>query len=111
MHMIINKYSFNGKNYSSFKENFKCDNFALEIKFKSISNSIISDLSKILENYQIKIRKNIDGSYLKNIFNNDLELSEMSHKIMTGYNENEVTFVPKKPKKLPFFEKFFQLFS
>ena len=51
------------------------------------------------------------GNWNKNIFNNDIELSEMTHKILTGHNENEVTFTPKNTKELGFFEKFFQLFS
>ena len=55
LHMIINKYFFNDKIYQSFQENLKCDHLALEIQFKFISNSIIYDLNKILENYQIKI--------------------------------------------------------
>ena len=111
MHMIINKYFFNNISYQSFQENLKCDHLALEIEFKFISNNIIYDLNKVLENYQIKIVRYIDGSYVKNIINDDLEISEMTHKILTGYNENEVTFKPKNIKKLGFFEKFFQLFS
>ena len=111
MHMIINKYFFNNISYQSFQENLKCDHLALEIEFKFISNNIIYDLNKVLENYQIKIVRYIDGSYVKNIINDDLEISEMTHKILTGYNENEVTFTPKNIKKLGFFEKFFQLFS
>ena len=111
MHMIINKYFFNNISYQSFQENLKCDHLALEIEFKFISNSIIYDLNKVLENYQIKILRYIDGSYVKNFINDDLEISEMTHKILTGYNENEVTFTPKNIKKLGFFEKFFQLFS
>ena len=111
MHMIINKYFFNNISYQSFQENLKCDHLALEIEFKFISNNIIYDLNKVLENYQIKIVRYIDGSYVKNIINDDLEISEMTHKILTGYNENEVTFTPKNTKKLGFFEKFFQLFS
>ena len=111
MHMIINKYFFNNISYQSFQENLKCDHLALEIEFKFISNNIIYDLNKVLENYQIKILRYIDGSYVKNFINDDLEISEMTHKILTGYNENEVTFTPKNTKKLGFFEKFFQLFS
>ena len=52
--MIINKYFFNGESYLLFEENLKCDNFSLEIQFKSISNNIIYDLNKVLENYQIR---------------------------------------------------------
>ena len=111
MHMIINKYFIKNKSYLSFQENLKSDHLALEIQFKSISNNIIYDLNKILENYQIKIIKYLDGNYVKNFSSKDIELSEMSHRIINGYNENEVIFIQKNPKKLAFFEKFFQLFS
>ena len=111
MHMVVKKYFFNDISYQSFQENLKCDHLALEIEFKFIPSSIIYDLNKILQNYQIKIIRYIDGSYVKNTFNNDIELSEMTYKILTGYNENEVTFMPINTKKLGFFEKFFQLFS
>ena len=111
MHMIVNKYFINDKSYSSYDENLNSGNVALQIQFKSISNSTIYDLNRILENYQIKIIKYIDGSYVKNYFGNEVELAEKAHRILNGYNENEVTFVPKNPKKLAFFEKFFQLFS
>jgi len=111
IHMIINKYFINGKTYSLLEENMKCDNFGLEFQFKSISNNIIYDLNKILENYQIKVTKYLDGSYVKTFFNNEMDLVKMSYKIMCGYNQNEVIFVPKSTKKLAFFEKFFQLFS
>ena len=111
MHMIINKYFFNDKSYKSLKENLKSDYFALEIEFKSISNSIIYDLNRVLEKYQIKITKFIDGGYVKKIFSKEAELAEMCHRILNGYNSNEVSFLPTTPKKLAFFEKFFQLFS
>ena len=111
MHMIIKKYSLNGKTHRTFRENFKCDNLSLEIVFKSISSNIIYDLNKVLEDYQIKVVKFIDESYAKKFFDNNIEISEMSHKILRGCNENEVIFVPKNTKKHGFFEKFFQLFS
>ena len=111
MHMIVNKYLINNKSYFSFEENLKSSHFALEIQFKSISNNITRDLNKILENYQIKITKYIDGSYVKNLFSKEMELTEMSHRILNGYNDNEVSIVPKNTKKMAFFEKFFQLFS
>ena len=111
MHMIINKYVIDGVSYSSLEENLESDHFALEIRIKSISNSIIYDLNKILEKYQIKIIKFIDGRYVKNFFAKEMDLTEMSHRILNGYNSNEVIFIPKNPKKLAFFEKFFQLFS
>ena len=111
IHMTINKYFMNGEIYSLFEENLKTDHFGLEINFKSISRNTIYDWSKILENYQIKIKKFLDGNYIKANFSKDMEIAEMSYKILCGYNQNEVIFVPKSAKKLAFFEKFFQLFS
>ena len=111
IHMIIKKYFMNGNTYSLFDESLQCDHLGLEIQFKSISNNITYDLNRILENYQIKITKYLDGSYVKANFSKDIELAEMSYKILCGYNQNEVIFVPKSTKKLGFFEKFFQLFS
>ena len=65
-----------------------------------------------MEKYQIKILNFLDENYVKNIFKeNDIELSLMAYKIQSGYNENEVSVVPKNPLKKGFFEKFFQFFS
>ena len=111
VHMIVNKYYINNKSYALFEKNLKGEYLALEIEFKSISDDVIYDLNKVLENYQIKINKFIDGAYVKNFFKDDADLSEMSHRILNGYKENEDTLMAKNPKKLAFFEKFFQLFS
>ena len=113
IHMIIKKYFTDGKSHLSLQENFKCESFALEINFISISNDNIYDLNKILEEYQIKISKYLDGKYVKSFFqdHNNMSLTEMSYKILCGQNKNEVVFVTKNDKKLDFFEKFFQLFS
>ncbi len=111
LHMIVKKYYINDKSYYFFEKDLKSDHLALEIEFKSISKNFIYDLNKVLENYQIKIIKFLDGNYIKNFFGKDNDLSEMSHKILNGSNENEVSFVVKNPKKSGFFEKFFQLFS
>ena len=111
IHMLVNKYFINKKKYNSFKNNLESDDLGLEIQFKFISNFIINDLNSMLENYQIKVSKYIDASYVKTFFDNNLEVSEMAHKIVHGYNENEVSLIQKNQKKLAFFEKFFQLFS
>ena len=111
MHIIINKYLIDGKKYYSIDNNLECEQLGLEIQFKSISSSFIYDLDKILEKYQIKIIKYLDGNYIKNFFKEKIDISEMTYKILTGYNENEVLVIPRNPKKLAFFERFFQLFS
>ena len=39
------------------------------------------------------------------------EMSLMAHKLINGYNDNEVTLVQKNRENKGFFEKFFQLFG
>ena len=111
LHMVVSKYLINGKKYNLFEKNLASDSLALEIKFKFISKLLTNDLDRVLENYQIKVSKYIDANYLKKLFGNNIELSEVAHRIIRGYNENEVELAQKHTKKLSFFEKFFQLFG
>ncbi len=111
MHIIINNYLIDGKNYSCLKDNLEYEQLNLVIQFKSISKEIINNLNKLLQNYQINIIKFLDGNYIKNFFNKDIEISKMAFDILNGCNVNEVMVVQKDTKKMAFFEKFFQLFS
>ena len=111
MHIIINNYLIDGKNYFYLKDNIQYENLNLVIEFKSISNEIIHNLNKLLQNYQIDIIKFLDENYVKNFFDKDIEISKMAFDILNGCNVNEVMVVQKNTKKKGFFEKFFQLFS
>ena len=111
MHIIINNYLIDGRNYFYLQDNLEYEQLNLVIEFKSISRDTISNLNKVLENYQINITKYLDGNYVKNFNKEEIEISKMAFKILNGANENEVTIIEKNTKKLGFFEKFFQLFS
>ena len=112
MHMIVENYSINGKNYLSFINDIKGDYLSLEVNFISIPSNFELILDKILEKYQIKIDKFLDGKYLiEQSKDNKFELPNIANKIINGYNQNEVILVPKNLKNEGFFENFFQLFS
>jgi len=111
MHIIINNYLIDGKNYLYLQDNLEHKQLNLVIQFKSISRDIIHSLNKVLENYQIIITKYLDGNYVKNFNKEDIEISKKAFNILNGANENEVIIIEKNTKKLGFFEKFFQLFS
>ena len=112
MHMIVKNYSVNGKNYTSFINDINGDYLSLEVNFISIPSNFELILDKILEKYQIRIDKFLDGKYLtEQSKDNKFELPNIANKIINGYNQNEVTLVPKNLKNKGFFENFFQLFS
>ena len=112
LHMTVSNYIINGKIYLSFESDFNCDHLCLEVNFISISNNLMFTFEKILENYQISVSQYLNENYIVNFFKEEnIELSEMAHKILNGYNENEVILVPKNIENKGFFEKFFQLFG
>ena len=112
MHMTIvekeNSFLLNNTNNND-------DYLFLEVNFISIPNNFTFNFDKLLENYQIKIKRYMSCSYIKSFFDKEsresIELFVMANKLNDGLNKNEVRLVPKNKENKGFFEKFFQLFS
>ena len=112
IHFILSRYIIDGVNYSSYDQEIDGEDMCIEVTFISISSTLIKEISNVLEEYQIKIDRLFDKKYIKNLFEEEnLDLSLIGFKIQSGYNQNEITLVPKSKKMKGFFEKFFQLFS
>ena len=112
IHMIINKFIIDGKEYSSMPDNIDYNNILLEIRFICLKNNILLSLKKIFSKYEIFV-KNISyykyvshfkGSKTDNIF-------DLADKLKNGLNQNEILFITKSRKNIGFFEKFFNFFS
>ena len=112
IHMIIDNYQFDGKNFSLLPEEIDYNYCSLDIRFLCISNNYIKNLEKILKKYQISLNQIVSGSYVK-IFleNHNDDIFLMAKKITNGYNPNEVILINKTSKKQGFFEKFFNFFN
>ena len=112
MHMLIvekkNNFLLNNVNNSN-------DYLFLEVNFISIPNNFTFNFDKLLENYQIKIKRYMSCSYIKSFFDieskESMELFVMANKLNDGLNKNEVQLISKSKENSGFFEKFFQLFS
>ena len=112
MHILLNNQLVHNNIETSLIENENTNSQCLEVSFITISDDLIINLNKVLQEYQIKISKFIDGKYVKDYFkDNELELSLATHKLINGFNDNEVIIVPKNTKNQGFFEKFFNVFS
>ena len=112
MHFIVNRYIIDGVTYTFFDEEIDGDHICVEANFISIPNSLVKEVSNVLEKYQIKIGHLFEKKYISSFFEDqNLDLSLIAFKIQKGHNQHEITLVPKSPKKAGFFEKFFQLFS
>ncbi len=112
MHMIINNYLIDGKNFDFFEKEILAEELSLIINFTSIPDSLSYNLEKVLEKYQIRINKYLDKKYVISFFQSQkIKFPAKICKILNGSNLNEIQLVPKINKNKGFFEKFFQLFS
>ena len=111
-HMIIDNYYIDNKSYSSFPENLKCNFFTIDIKFICLSESFIEKVENILKKYQITVKHILSSDYVKSFINHKEEdIFKMSMKLIEGFNENEVSIVPKISNNKGFFERFFNFFN
>ena len=114
IHMLINKYLIDGREFSKIPQNLDCQIFSLDVTFISLSNQLIKELEMICEKYHISINKFVSAKYINEISqlsNNDEDIFLRTKRIMEGCNDNEVVISSKITRKKGFFERFFQLFS
>ena len=112
MHILLNNQLIYDDNVTSLIDNEDTNPQYLEVSFIILSNDLIINLNKVMQKFQIKISKFIDGKYVKNYFKDDeLELSLATHKLINGFNDNEIVIVPKNSENVGFFERFFNFFS
>ena len=57
IHMMINNYKVDNKDYLYLPENIMCDNFSLEVKLFCVSKELIRDFEKTLKKYHISLNQ------------------------------------------------------
>ena len=112
IHMIIDNYIIDNKNYQSLELGEKCNSFSLDIRFICLSEDTIQNFEIILRKYQVSLGQIVNAEYVRNFFeNDDIDIFNKTNKIINGCNENEVKIVSKTYGKKGIFERFFNLFS
>ncbi len=112
IHMKIDQFNIDNEQYNFLPDKDTCKSLSLDLSFICIPNNVLNNFEKVLNKFQISIYRTISYQYLYsflNIDSNNLEL--VVQKILTGFNENEVILMKKKPKNPGFFEKFFNFFN
>ena len=112
IHMIIDNYLIDNKNFTHLPEQIKCHSFSLDISFICLQLSVVEKFEQILKKYQISLNQILDANYIESFFNEeDKDVFNMGNKIINGFNRNEVKIISKKIHKSGLFERFFNLFS
>ena len=111
IHMIIQNYNVDGKNYSFLPNNSGNSIISLDIKFISLSSNFIKKLEEILKKYHISLNQLVSANYIKEFLKNEDNIFLTTKKILQGHNPNEVILINKMTRNKGFFEKFFDFFS
>ena len=112
LHMKIDQFYIDGAYFKILPEKQNCKNFSIEINYICLPRKISKTIEDVLAKYQISLDKILSFNYLNNFLddkNNNLYIT--AQKILDGLNENEVYITNKNPKKLGFFERFFNFFK
>jgi len=110
VHMLIDNYQIDNKDYSFLPKEIKCNYFSLDIKFICLSDIFIQNLEKCLSRYQISVDQIISANYVGDYFEDNNDLFRKAWKITKGCNPNEIKFYNKNLNNKGFFEKFFNFF-
>ena len=112
VHIIIENYKVDNKDYSLLPKNIKCDNFSIDVKFICIPKNIYDVLHNVLKKYQISIDRLVCSDYVLDFFpQSEHNIFRNTKYLIEGCNENEVIFMDRSSKSMGFFEKFFNIFS
>ena len=112
VHMMINKFIIDEKDYLELLPQKNKKNFFLEIRLICLRIERLIHLKKTLSKYQINIKKTFNYEYVESFKIKDLEhISLIANELDKGLNKKEINFAVKNPKNIGFFEKFFKFFS
>ena len=112
IHMLIENYQIDGKDYSFLPENLKCNNFSLDIKSICLSKNLIEHYESVLKRYHILVNQILNAQYIEQFQDQqNPNIYTTASRIISGFNNNEISLVNKTLKSKGFFEKFFDLFS
>ena len=112
MHMMINKFIIDKKNFSSVPIEGNYNDIFLELRFIFLQDNIIKNLKSIVSKYQISV-KNISCYEYVDSYNypGKNNIFTLAYELSNGFNKKEILFINKPSKNNGFFEKFFNFFS
>ena len=111
LHILVDKYIIDGKEYFEFPENLVYKEFIIEVSFITIQNSTVKMINRIFKDCNIEIKKFISHQYSSRYADiNDLSPCIAAKKVNDGINPLEVKILNLKAKKQGLFEKMFNFF-
>ena len=112
IHILVKKCIIDSDEYNIIPIGNRCKNFIVDLSFIHIPKKLLNGLEGLFNEHQMFVNKVICTNYAKTLIVTDVDnLSKAGLNILKGSNLNEIGIIPKKIKKIGFFEKLFHIFS
>ena len=112
IHILVKKCIIDSDEYNIIPIGNKCKNFIVDLSFIHIPKKLLNGLEGLFNEHQMFVNKVICTNYAKTLIVTEVDnLSKAGLNILRGSNLNEIGIIPKKVKKIGFFEKLFHIFS
>ena len=112
IHILVKKCIIDSDEYNIIPIGNRCKNFIVDLSFIHIPKKLLNGLEDLFNEHQMFVNKVICTNYAKTLIVTEVDnLSKAGLNILRGSNLNEIGIIPKKVKKIGFFEKLFHIFS
>ena len=111
-HIIIKELLVDNEKVDYSPINQSCNDIIVDVEFICLPNNLLDLLEILFRNHQIEFSSILCSHYTKSFINSEFENIYVSAlALKDGYNAYEVSISAKKPVKMGFFEKLFNIFS
>ena len=113
IHVIINKYTIDGKTYNFLPHNIKFKNIILELEFICLDKNLVTKIKRLFTECGININKIVSYEYAKKFLKveKDITLCLSAKEVINGANYSEVKIQEEPDKKTSIFNKIFNVFD
>ena len=113
IHVIINKYTIDGKTYNFLPHNIKFKNIILELEFICLDKNLVTKIKRLFTECGININKIVSYEYAKKFLKveKDITLCLSAKEVINGANYSEIKIQEEPDKKTSIFNKIFNVFD
>ncbi len=113
IHIIINNYIIDGKNYNNMPRNIKFKKIILEMELICLDKNLINKVSNLFKECKIEINKIVSFEYAKNFLDDedDETMCISAKKVLNGVNKSEIKIQEVNKSKSTIFDRIFNFFD
>ena len=113
IHIIINKYIVDGKEYNFLPYDIKFKKIILELEFICLDKNLINKINNLFKECKININKIVSFEYSKKFLNDeeDPNMCLSAKKVINGVNKSELQIQENSQSKMSIFDRIFNFFD